>query len=217
MNEDGEFELVLGNKQLFSVFFVVAVLFGVCFLMGYTVGKNSAPALSASIASKEDREPLVIPPATQPAPAEPKVEQKEPEVAAPAETPVVETQPQKPAAPPQRVESVKTAPPKTEPAKPALPGFEKLGTTALKQAPLGSQPIPGRVYLQLTATERDSAEGMADLLRGKRFPAIASQVPERPQLYRVLVGPLNEADLAKTRADLKANSFPSDEAVRRVF
>ena len=40
MNEDGEFELVLGNKQLFSVFFVVAVLFGVCFLMGYTVGKN---------------------------------------------------------------------------------------------------------------------------------------------------------------------------------
>ena len=46
-NEDGEFELVLGNKQLLSMFFVVVVLLGVFFVMGYIVGRNSAPLVSA--------------------------------------------------------------------------------------------------------------------------------------------------------------------------
>ena len=36
--EDEEFELVLGNKQLLSLFFVVVVLFAVFFSFGYTVG-----------------------------------------------------------------------------------------------------------------------------------------------------------------------------------
>src|ERR1051325_2378000 len=40
-NEEGEFELILGNKQLLSVFFIVVVLLGVFFTMGYIVGKNS--------------------------------------------------------------------------------------------------------------------------------------------------------------------------------
>lgn len=217
-NDDGEFELVLGNKQLFSVFFIVVVLLGVCFLMGYVVGKNSAPVLNAAIAPQVDPESLVIPPATQP--KEARVES--------TSTPVTQTAPQAPAdtvaaadvepvARLERPQPVKSVPP--TPAKPELPGFqpEKSAKSSPKQAPLASQPLPGRVYLQLSATDRDSAEGMADLLRGRRFSAIAAQIPERPELYRVLVGPLNEADIAKARADLKANSFPSDEAVRRVF
>jgi hypothetical protein len=43
-NETGEFELVLGNKQLLSGFFIVVILFGVFFTMGYIVGRNSAPS-----------------------------------------------------------------------------------------------------------------------------------------------------------------------------
>jgi hypothetical protein len=43
-NETGELELVLGNRQLLSGFFVVALLFGVAFAMGYIVGRNSAPS-----------------------------------------------------------------------------------------------------------------------------------------------------------------------------
>src|SRR5580704_13154019 len=45
-NEDGEFELVLGNRQLLSVFFIVVVLLGVFFTMGYIVGRNSAPVVA---------------------------------------------------------------------------------------------------------------------------------------------------------------------------
>jgi cell division septation protein DedD len=43
-NETGEFELVLGNKQLLSGFFIVVILFAVFFVMGYIVGRNSTPA-----------------------------------------------------------------------------------------------------------------------------------------------------------------------------
>src|ERR1700689_2585711 len=42
-NEAGEFELVLGNRQLLSGFFVVVILFAVFFVMGYIVGRNSSP------------------------------------------------------------------------------------------------------------------------------------------------------------------------------
>src|SRR5450759_2249462 len=40
-NETGEFELVVGNKQLLSGFFIVVLLFAVAFAMGYVVGQNT--------------------------------------------------------------------------------------------------------------------------------------------------------------------------------
>ena len=36
-NETGEFELVVGNKQLLSGFFVVVVLFALTFVMGHRI------------------------------------------------------------------------------------------------------------------------------------------------------------------------------------
>src|SRR4051794_36404588 len=43
-NETGEFELVVGNRQLLSGFFIVVLLFAVAFAMGYVVGQNSPRA-----------------------------------------------------------------------------------------------------------------------------------------------------------------------------
>jgi hypothetical protein len=40
-NETGEFELVVGNRQLLSGFFIVVLLFAVAFAMGYVLGQNS--------------------------------------------------------------------------------------------------------------------------------------------------------------------------------
>src|SRR3954453_18247688 len=51
-DQDNEFELVLGNKQLFSVLFVVFVLLGVFFAMGYLMGRSSAP-IEASVRRPE--------------------------------------------------------------------------------------------------------------------------------------------------------------------
>src|SRR3954451_14067588 len=48
-NETGEFEMVVGNKQLLSGFFIVVLLFAVAFAMGYVVGQNTQrPARMAS-------------------------------------------------------------------------------------------------------------------------------------------------------------------------
>ncbi len=38
--ETGEFELVVGNRQLLSGFFIVVLLFAVVFAMGYILGQN---------------------------------------------------------------------------------------------------------------------------------------------------------------------------------
>ena len=50
-NDDGEFELILGNRQLMSVFFIVVILLGVFFAMGYIVGRNSSPVGAPEVAS----------------------------------------------------------------------------------------------------------------------------------------------------------------------
>src|SRR5215813_11730121 len=88
-NEDGEFELILGNRQLLSVFFIVVVLLGVFFTMGYIVGRNSTPAGTTEIASahKAETKPLVV---------DPPVRETPPPVASTPPPAPVETAPQQP-------------------------------------------------------------------------------------------------------------------------
>ena len=43
-NETGEFELVVGNGQMLSGFFILALLLAVFFAMGYIVGAREIPA-----------------------------------------------------------------------------------------------------------------------------------------------------------------------------
>jgi cell division septation protein DedD len=68
----------------------------------------------------------------------------------------------------------------------------------------------------VAATESWSAV-IIDALRSKGFPATAMEVPEKPDLYRVVVGPLREGELDKTRADLRSKGFPGDAAIKRSF
>jgi cell division septation protein DedD len=61
--EGHEFELMLGNKQLLSVFFVVVILLGVFFTMGYVVGRNSSPVDTVRKSEPYDRQnaPSAVP------------------------------------------------------------------------------------------------------------------------------------------------------------
>src|SRR5258706_16312606 len=59
-NEDGEFELVLGNKQLLSVFFLVVILMSIFFLMCYIVALNSAPVTLAEVPAARTPRPMVV-------------------------------------------------------------------------------------------------------------------------------------------------------------
>ena len=61
-NEEGEFELILGNRQLISVFLIVVVMLGVFFSMGYVVGRNSSPAAATTEARADKTTPDTHPP-----------------------------------------------------------------------------------------------------------------------------------------------------------
>ena len=195
-NDDGEFELILGNRQLLGVFFIVIVLLAVFFTMGYIVGRNSAPLITAdATARKTDTKPLVV---DSPAPKQ----EPAPE-AAPAPVEPAARQPEPPAKKEKPPEKEKPAPKKEEPPKAVTP-----------PAPVSSnQPEPGKTYLQLAATRKLDADAMVDLLRKNGFKALDYQVPEKPALYRVLVGPIPDGEINKMRADLQAKSFAGERAV----
>jgi cell division septation protein DedD len=199
-NEDGEFELILGNRQLLSVFFIVVILLGVFFTMGYIVGRNSGPVsgpeIAAATARKPDSKPLAVDSAA-------------PDTAAPAPpaSPPTQTARQQPppAERPKPAEPVKEAPPrKPEPVK------------TEKAAP-SDQPVSGQTYLQLTATSKREADLYVELLRKKGFEAFAAEIPEKPSMFRVLVGPLGDGSINKVRADLEQASFPGNKAIKKTF
>jgi outer membrane biosynthesis protein TonB len=230
-NEDGEFELILGNRQLLSVFFIVVVLLGVFFTMGYIVGRNSNPITGPETvaAARKDSKPVVIdapphdtpktsPPAASLPPTETAAQLPPKEEPKPAETPKPEPPPKRepPKAEPVKSEAIKAAPPKAQPPKPEP-------AKPVKQAPppaattSTSRPAGGETYLQLAATAKAEADVMLDVLHKKGFKAIATQIPDRPGLYRVFVGPIADTDVNKTRSDLHGAGFPGDKAIRKTF
>jgi cell division septation protein DedD len=191
-NEDGDFELILGNRQLLSVFFIVVILLGVFFTMGYIVGRNSGAVTAevTPIPSVDARPPVTEAPAktTEPAPVPP----------APTET-----APQQPASPPPVAG--------TEPERPKQEPKAEAHTTS------ASHPAAGQTYLQLAATSQHEADILVDVLRKKKFRAIAAEIDEKPGTFRVLVGPITDTTANKMRADLQGAGFPGNAAIRRTF
>jgi SPOR domain len=202
---EGEYELVLGNRQLLSAFFIIVILFGVFFTMGYVVGRNSAPAAAASpmpvpVASSQ-RPDAASPPPVQSAPPPTQTAPTE----SPASAPAQETKPAKPPAavetkpaPPRKIETrveVSTPPPR-ESARPASAS----GAVAVT-------PGPGNMYLQVAAAAQPQAGVVVDTLKQKGFPALLAQGPNAT-LFRVMVGPFADAStLGKAKAGLENAGF----------
>ncbi len=216
-NEDGEFELILGNKQLLSMFFVVVVLLGVFFVMGYIVGRNSAPL----VAEKPEGKPLTVdsPVPKQAAPEAPPA--STPAASAPASSAPAPAPAEKaPEAAPPPAQTAAVEQPKSEPAPKREPkAAEKAEKTeqAKAKAAAPANPAVGATYLQLSATDKADADKMVEVLRKSNFVALDAEVPEKPGLYRVLVGPISSGELNKTKADLQAKGFPGNAAIRKTF
>ena len=194
-NEDGEFELILGNRQLLSVFFIVVILLGIFFTMGYIVGQHSTPLVAADASPKPAAaKPIVVEP-----PPEPETRKEEPP---PPKQEPIRTAPQQ-----------ETPPPKTTKQNPDRKGGEVLPPTP--PAPSNSQ--PAGTYLQLAATTKREADIMVDVLRQKKFASMTAEIPDKPGLFRVLVGPISDAQVNKTKTDLQSAGFPGDKAIKRTF
>ena len=206
--EEGEFELVLGNKQLLSVFFIVVILLGVFFTMGYIVGRSSAPAVTDVAAARrtETRSPDAPARASESAPSE------SPSPAAAPPAPAAETSSAPPASALPPVETK----PETKPEKPAAKKVEA-PPEPQREAPISGEPAAGKSYLQLAATSKREADIMVDVLRQKGFQALAAEIPEKRGTFRVLVGPITDSNGNKMRADLQGAGFPGSAAIRRTF
>jgi len=192
-SEEGEFELVLGNKQLISVFLVVVILLGVFFSMGYIVGRSSSPAAPTEAARTGGGKAIVV---ERPAPSNPAPEAS----STPADTKPVDT---------KSAETTHPEQPAPAPAKDTKPpAIAPAAAPPSKPAPVASgEPVPAGDYWQVVATTRPDAEIITQALSKKGFHAVIAPVPNDTRV-RVLVGPLaNAAAQAQTRADLEASGF----------
>ena len=182
--EDEEFELVLGNKQLLSLFFVVVALFAVFFSFGYTVGFSRG---------QQDR---VIAATSNPAPEPEMADVRIPDT-------LLEDAPK-----PREVLSPPPAPVKPEPLEPAekpAPPPEKAAAPATPAAATGAQIARG-IHVQVAALRvRSDAQLLVSKLKDKQYP-VALYDKGGDGWHRVVVGPfasVNEAKDAqnKMRAD----------------
>ncbi len=203
-NEDGEFELVLGNHQLFGVFFIVVMLFGVFFVMGYIVGQNSAPLGRTDVATvrKPDAKPVVV---DSPGRTEEQPPASPPEAATPVETA------------PQQAAPIEKAPAKATAKTPAKTNEETEKPAPPPARATSNQPVAGESYLQLAATGKDQADALVDVLRKNGFKSLDYEVPEKPGTFRVLVGPIKDGEREKLRADLQGKGFQGRDAIPKKF
>lgn len=187
-----ESEILLGNKQLLAIFFIVAVLLGIAFYGGYMVGRNAAPRGI---------------PTTSPVPAE--------TASTPAASTAGETHSITPDSSTGQDTSTSAAPPTNdEPPLGSPKRKTKTASTSTTPAPESTAssaiftPQAGQMFLQVTAVGRDEAAAIADVLQKKGFRAHAAPKPGNPKLYRVLVGPIADAgDLSATRDSLRKTGF----------
>jgi cell division septation protein DedD len=190
-NSSGEKELVLGNRQLLSFFFVVVALCGVFFAIGYIIGRNSGKtpateAVNTPPVTEGQRSPL---PADTP-----------PQIATPSETSATQPAQEQPAAPAPEVktESPATVTAAPAPAPPVAAANRVVPVTA---------PEKGASYLQVTALARPDAEAVVRTLKEQGFPALLTE-SSREGFFRVLVGPYREAAQLSTGKDrLRALGF----------
>jgi type IV secretory pathway VirB10-like protein len=190
-NETGEFELVVGDRQLLSAFFIVVLLCAVAFAMGYVVGQNAPksgkqaaenPPVPAASASPGESRPQPLPPApsaTHPASAAADVPAK------PADGPPQPTT--------QPAQSSEPRAPETQAA--ASPAPAAAGLVPADDLPVGS-------YWQVMSVQQPQAEVMRTTLKDHGFGVILSPGPKG--LTRVLVGPYGDTQtFGKAKTDLE--------------
>lgn len=201
--DEGEFELVLGNRQLLSVFFIVVVLLGVFFVMGYILGKNANPSSVVDVASARKTD---LPVAAEPL--------------------IVDKTGDKPSATPPAVKQSPVAPPTTPAATPAVKEVAKTPVREVaKETPKPSAAVPtaavvapkaepvatgspakGALYLQVAAVGKPEGEVVSKVLRAKGYKVTLAEVGDG-KTHRVLIGPVDQAEMGKIRGELTTLGF----------
>jgi len=196
--ETGEFELVVGDKQLLSGFFVGVVLLAVVFVLGYVLGRSSPK--SASVAADTTAAAPVTPVERPQAstPQTPASSEPPASTPAPAATDTAQTAPAQPVEPPPQ--------PTTKPARDATAPAAPAPAPASAATP---PPDPSKAsYWQVSAGSKSSADAFLQTLKDKGFPVIIHPGPNN--LTAVWVGPYYDKEsLAKAKKQLEEAGFPT--------
>lgn len=197
-----DFELILGSKQILSVIFLIIAVFGMCFLVGYSIGYDRADL---------DRE-LVV-------------KAIGPVVEFPGTVRIPDALLENPLALESKLEIASQSGDSTEPEKTHIlaasttapivdnprPSRSRKPPTALPaSATVDSATIARSIHLQVAALRVQSdARLLANKLSAKGYPAsLFSQSGD--EWVRVLVGPFITTDAAKKyRRKLKSEGFHS--------
>jgi hypothetical protein len=209
-NDEGEFELVLGNRQLISVFLIVVILLGVFFSMGYIVGRNSSPTTDTARNEKPkpDQDADSSNGSTPDAPADQPVAPSATDSTTPPS--LDRTAPAKPpeSTKPAQSQPPALAPPSKEVKSKPSPASSPVSNQArpVEHAGAAGEPSGGQ-YWQVVATSRPDAEIIAEALGKKGFHVVLAPAP-KDGIFRVLVGPLPDAPTqAQTRTGLESAGF----------
>ncbi len=194
-SSERETEILLGNKQLLAVFFVVAALLGIAFTGGYMVGRG-ANGKKAPATATAPTDTTVSNPASQGGETH----------SVPADDGALNVDAAAMAASRKGSEDLLGARKKKTTAK-----QEPVSTEAPVAKPAKSDgfvPEGGQEFLQVAAVPHDHALAVAAVLRKKGFHAHAVPKPGDANLYRVIVGPIRDAgELSSTRDSLRKTGF----------
>jgi cell division septation protein DedD len=187
--ETGEFELVVGDKQLLSGFFIGVLLLAVVFAMGYVLGRGTPrsasvgePAAVPQNSASESRTPVTTS-AQRPSTPDANPPVMNPDVERPDDKPAVEQAPQPTTVPAKEASAPETPAPKAK-------------------APVAAAEPPAGTFWQVHAGSQTSADAMAQTLKNQGFPVITR--PGRDNLTVVWVGPYTDkSSLTKAKKQLE--------------
>jgi cell division septation protein DedD len=202
---ESETEILLGNKHLLGIFFVVAILLGIAFTGGYMVGRGSSskkasnsPPAQAENTSAPSNNPTTGG-ETHSVPAD---SFDAGNTASNGHSNTTRSERESAA---QRAEQTPLGTPKRK-------SFGKNQAPEDMTSPPSSAyeftPQDGQTFLQVAAVGRDEATAIAEVLHKKGFHAHSVPKPGSAKLYRVLIGPVRDAgDLSTTRDALHKTGF----------
>jgi cell division septation protein DedD len=202
-NDEGEFELVLGNRQLISVFLIVVILLGVFFSMGYIVGRNSSPGAADNARNESPKADQTADSSSATPPSAAPSDATTPSATNSSAAPPADSTPPESTKPAQSTPPPAPAPAKEVKSKPSpSPPPER----PVEHAAAAGEPASGD-YWQVVATARPDAEIIAEALGKKGFHVVLAPAP-KGNIFRVLVGPLPDAPTqAQTRTSLESAGF----------
>lgn len=202
-SSESETEILLGNKQLLGIFFLVAVLIGIAFGGGYMLGRggpSEKKVASSPLPATAKETPATT--AANSTGGETRTVSPSDSTAPDSGTPDATSGEQASGEPalgsPRRaaqVESPRAGTPQTDAASPE-PGSSNFA------------PQSGQEFLQVGALPHNDALSVADVLRKRGFQAHAVPAPTNAKLFRVIVGPIRDvSELSSTREELRKAGF----------